>query len=257
MRNTGHDPEPISLKTGSYSRLLFSVSIALAAIFSGNVPFLILLIVISMSTPLVWGKPPGDLTKVAKYAIPLTAIIFVLHLFSHSGAPLFRAWFLSATIEGVRAGIFYGLKLLVFAYSGYNIFGVIDPYDLLMPLERLARRLGPSGKLLASTALAFYLALRFIPELVERGRVTAMALKSRGIEFSGGIGGRAHFALHLIAPLIAGSIKKAVSVAMAMEIKGYSGRYHRAAFPPPRVNLGGATLSLISLGLLAAGIANL
>jgi energy-coupling factor transporter transmembrane protein EcfT len=57
--------------------------------------------------------------------------------------------------------------------------------------------------------------------------------------------------------LIAGSIKKAVSVAMAMEIKGYSGRYHRAAFPPPRVNLGGATLSLISLGLLAAGIANL
>jgi energy-coupling factor transporter transmembrane protein EcfT len=238
---------------GSLSKFTFSVSLALSAIFTGRVEFLCLLFFITIASFVLLGVEFNELTKVGKYALFMAIFVFNLHLFLHRGATVFGWWIFNATAEGFLAGLYYSLKLMVFALSGYIIIAAIDPYDLLAPLERLARHCGNTGRYVESLALSFFLALRFLPEFIERGRVTSLALQSRGIGHGGGLGNKARYASNLISPMFAAAIKKAGSASIALDIKGFGSRYYRATLPPIRLNFTSAVLLLISGGIFFMG----
>jgi energy-coupling factor transporter transmembrane protein EcfT len=237
----------------SAARFVFSISLATSGIFSNHYGFLALLLGISVSSLLLWKTPLPELVKFGKYSLAFAAIVFLLHLFSHDAQIIARLWFLHATVEGAGVGLLYALKLLIFAYSGYIIFASVDPFDLLSPLEKSSRHLGVVGHFVASSALAFFIALRFIPDLVQRGRMASLALKSRGLDSKGSIREKARFAVFLIAPLFAGAIKSASMVSTALDIKGYGTRYHKAIYEPAKVRLQSVILSLLSAGLLFLG----
>ncbi|OGC89456.1 MAG: hypothetical protein A2W25_16535 [candidate division Zixibacteria bacterium RBG_16_53_22] len=238
---------------GAVSMFLLSMCMALAAVFSRDYLFVSLLIMLSMAALAFTGQRFDGIAKVGRYSILLAAFVFLLHLFSHRGQVIFHVWIFAATIEGARAGLLYGLKLLSFTFSGYLIFAAVDPFDLIYPLERIARHLGPLGRHLAAAAMAFYLAMRFIPELIERGRLTAMAMRSRGVDHKGGLRQKARFSLFLIAPLFAGAIKKASLIALALDIKGYGTRLYRARFRPMRLNPAGAAILALAVSVLIGG----
>jgi len=222
---------------GAVSIFLLSISMALAAVFSRDYLFLSLLIVLSIIALALSGQGLGGIAKVGRYSIVLAAFVFILHLFSHRGETIFQLWFLSATIEGFRAGMLYGLKLLSFAYSGYLIFAAVDPFDLLYPLERIARHAGPLGRPLASAAMAFYLAMR-----------------SRGLGHEGGLRHKTRFSLFLVSPLFAGAIKKASLIALALDIKGYGTRFYKARQRPMSINLASGGVSALSASVLIGGL---
>jgi energy-coupling factor transporter transmembrane protein EcfT len=254
MQNAAYSILTYRIGPGAVSIFLLSISMALAAVFSRDYLFLSLLIVLSIIALALSGQGLGGIAKVGRYSIVLAAFVFILHLFSHRGETIFQLWFLSATIEGFRAGMLYGLKLLSFAYSGYLIFAAVDPFDLLYPLERIARHAGPLGRPLASAAMAFYLAMRFIPELVERGRITAMAMRSRGLGHEGGLRHKTRFSLFLVSPLFAGAIKKASLIALALDIKGYGTRFYKARQRPMSINLASGGVSALSASVLIGGL---
>jgi len=113
--------------------------------------------------------------------------------------------------------------------------------------------LGPFGKTVAAFALAFFVALRFIPEFIDRGRLTYLALRSRGLSIDK-LNDKIAFGLFMITPLFAGAIKKASSVAMALEIKGYGTRYVRAILAQSRPGFIDISILALSGGVILAGI---
>ncbi len=253
MQNSAFAANRYRNGAGPFSLFVFSISAAIAAIFTHEMIFLISLLALSVAAVIIFERGIGGILSVSRYSVALAAFIFLFNLFSLDGKILFKLWFLSATIEGAAAGVLYGLKLMVFAYSGYLIYVAVDSFELVRPLERIGRPLGPLGRPLASAALAFFVAMRFIPELIERGHMTALALRSRGLDHRGGLGRKAKFALYLIPPLISGAIKRADLVAVALDIKGYGARYYRARFGAIQMNPIGICLTVFSAGLMILG----
>jgi energy-coupling factor transport system permease protein len=186
-------------------------------------------------------------------SLPLAIIIFLLHLFSHGGKAIFAFLFLRATMEGAGLGLLYGMKLVVFAASGFSVLTAIDPFDLIAPFERIARKSGPLAGPLSSAVLAFFIAIRFLPDFVSRARLTVLAFKSRGLGFEGGLSRRARAAMIFLPPLFAGAIKRAELAGMALDLKGYATRYSRAVLAPPGIYPGSVLLTVISFLVLVGG----
>ncbi len=235
------------------SRFLFSISLALATIATKSLFYLVLLLAFGMLAILSWNGSFKAILKIASYTIFFLAFIFMLHLFFNPGKVIFKFWFLTATVEGARAGLLYGLKLLVFSYAAGIIFLSVDPFELISPMERIAKAIGRPGKIIGALSLSFFLAIRFLPELSQQGRLTILSLKTRGFEIKGGLGHKARVAALLIVPMFVNAIKRAELAAAALNIKGYATRYSRAVFAPTRITLGGIITISISVVILIAG----
>ena len=191
--------------------------------------------------------------KIAKLAFLFFLIVFLLHLFSGSEGVLFHIWFLKATIDGAVSGLFYGLKLIVFVYSAFIIFFKVDPAELINPLERMAKYLGPMGRYISSFLISFSLALRFLPDLSRQAQTTLMAFRSRGIDFKGGIVKKVEVANLLLVSIFVGTFKKAESVSVALDVKGYPLRYKQAVFPPVKIGMFGVFVFVVSISMIIAG----
>jgi energy-coupling factor transporter transmembrane protein EcfT len=241
------------LSTGALSRFIFSLSVALAAVATKSPAYLILLFGFCILAIISWGGHLRDITKIIRYSLFLSIFIFLLHLFLHSGQPLIKIWFLSATIDGARTGLLYGLKLLVFAFAAGIIFMAVDPFDLISPIERVARLSGRLGPPLGALALSFFLALRFLPELSNQSRLTMQAFKTRGLAIRGGLFHKARVASLLIAPMFVNGFKRAELAAMTLNIKGYATRYSNAIFEPIKISIGSLVTFAISIVILVAG----
>jgi energy-coupling factor transport system permease protein len=145
------------------------------------------------------------------------------------------------------------MKLIIFVYSAYIIFFKVVPPELIRPLERMARYLGPAGRIISSFLLSFSLALRFLPELSRQAQKTMMAFRSRGFEFKGGIKNRIKVANLLLVSIFVNTFEKAESVSIALNIRGYPLRYKRAVLPPPKISLFGIFVLIVSVSMVFAG----
>ena len=181
------------------------------------------------------------------------AFVFLLHLFYHSGKVLFAINGLKATVDGAVIGFFYSIKILIFAFAGTVLFFAVEPQYLISPLERLARHMGKLGRPVESFALTMFLALRFLPEMSNLGHQTAMAFRTKGIDFKGGLLHKARVTTMLLAPLFVTAYKRTEITAAALSIKGYGYRHSRAVYPPVKFSLGGTIVTLISLVIIVAG----
>ena len=249
-----HDGRFGEISAGSVARFIFSIFIALAAVTVGHLAFLCLILFLTVLALLAWGGSFGDLIKVARYVVWLALIVFIVHLFTGTGHEIFKIWFVKATSDGARAGVVYSAKLVIFAYAAYIIFIAVDPFELISPLERLARLLGNAGRLLSSFALAFFLAMRFLPELSEQARMTLLAFKSKGLDLKGGLRHKAEVGSLMLAPLFVSAFKRAEVAAGALNVKGYATRYKRAVFAPWRITLGDLITILAGIIIFISGL---
>ena len=241
------------MRTGSISRFLFAVSVALAAAMADSTLVILVMILTAASGLVFWGGGLRDLFRIIKPAAWFVFFIFILHLFSHPGEKIFSILFLKATVEGAATGAFYALKLAAFACSAGIVLLTVDPFKLILPTERVSRLAGPFGKYIASLALAFSLALRFLPDLSTDARMSLMAYRTRGIGFDGGLVRRGRVAVQLLATIFVNAFKRAHTVAMALQVKGYSTRYEKAVFPSVRFSIAGTAVTVLSLVFLLWG----
>ncbi|MEE9554785.1 MAG: energy-coupling factor transporter transmembrane component T [candidate division Zixibacteria bacterium] len=241
------------MKTGSVSRFFFAVSIAAAVLMANHVGIILAAIVSAVLALILWTRDLRNIFEPARLVIWFFAFLFILHLFSHPGKVLFSLFSLDATVEGAKAGLFYGEKLIVFVYSAFLILKTVEPFELVRPIERFSRISGKLGKPLSYAALSFSLALRFIPDLIRQGKMTMMVFNTRGIFFDGGLTKRLNGAVQLVSVVFVNALKSAESAALALAVKGYSNRFKRAVFPPARVSGGGILIALFSVVILVLG----
>jgi energy-coupling factor transport system permease protein len=239
---------------GAFSKFIFYICLSLGAIFSRSFPFILGLAALGVIAGMILIGSARKLFVVLLYSLLLALIIFLLHLFSHDGKTIFIFLFLKATVEGAGFGLLYGMKLMIFAASGFSVLTAIDPFDLITPFERMARKSGPLAGPLSSAILAFFIAIRFLPDFASRAKLTLLALRSRGLCFEGGLPRRARAAMIFLPPLFAGAIRRAELAGMALDLKGYATRYSRAVLASPKIYPGSLVLTVVSFLVLIGGI---
>jgi energy-coupling factor transport system permease protein len=249
----GDDLSELQLKSGSVSRFLFAVCLAAAAVKSDDALFIAAGILLAAVALIVWTGRIASILEAGRLIFLFFVFIFLLHLFSHPGRELFSLTILTATTEGAMTGLFYGMKLIVFVLSAYIILLCVKPFDLVLPVERLARILGRYGRPVSYLAISLSLALRFLPDLVRQAGVTRLAFRSRGVTFDGGILQRSRSAVQLVAAVFVNTFKQAETTALALAVKGYSVRYRRAVLPPFNVTISGSFAVVAGFAFLIWG----
>jgi energy-coupling factor transport system permease protein len=141
---------------------------------------------------------------------------------------------LDVTCEELHNGLFQGLRLTAVGLA-FAAYALLLDHDRLVQAAGFARR----------SVLAIALGTRLVPTLERDAAGLIEALRGRGVEVTGARG-RAR----LVAPLLAGSLERALNLAEAMEARGY-GRpgATRAPRPPWGLRERGA---LVLAGLLIA-----
>jgi energy-coupling factor transport system permease protein len=143
--------------------------------------------------------------------------------------------YLDVTSEEITAA---GIQALRLAAVGL----AFAAYALLLDLDRLLQAAGFARR----SVLAAGLATRLVPTLERDAAGFMEALRGRGVEVEG-VRGRAR----LLSPLVAGSLERALSLAEAMEARGFGrvGRTRAPSAPWTRLD----RLALVAAVLLVAG----
>lgn len=111
------------------------------------------------------------------------------------------------------------------------------PVELTRGIERLVRPLEKFSVPVGNLGLVLLLAMRFVPMVQQELTMTVEAQKSRGVEFARGrIGTRARNLVAVLAPTLAGVLRRADLLALAMAARGFRAGIQRSELRPLRLS---------------------
>ena len=145
---------------------------------------------------------------------------------------------IDVTGEEISAGALAGLRLMGVALA-------FAAYALLLDHDRLLASLGFARR----SAFAAVLATRLVPTLERDAAALAETVRGRGIELDG-VRGRAL----LVSPLVSGSLERALSLAEAMEARGFGRPGRTRASRPAWTTLDRAAIAVASLIVVAGAL---
>jgi len=119
---------------------------------------------------------------------------------------------LDVTTEELHNGLFQGLRLVAVGLA-FAVYALLLDHDRLLASAGWARR----------SSLAVALATRLVPLLERHARELRLALRGRNVELG---------TIRTLSPLLAGSLERGLSIAEAMEARGY-GRAGATRAPRP------------------------
>lgn len=234
---------------------ILSAIIFMVALFSVNTPLgYVSMGIFTLVVVLLSQVPFRYLLKGLKPVLIIIIFTVTLHLFLTPGTEIFRWGVLKITWEGVRQGIFMGLRLVFLIFITSLLTLTTSPIRLTDGLEYLlspGRKLGvPAHEL----AMMMSIALRFIPTLLEETEKIMKAQMARGADFeSGNLWQRAKNMIPLLVPLFVNAFKRADELAMAMEARCYRGGTGRTRLKELVMGMRDyVTLALMALFLIFA-----
>lgn len=147
--------------------------------------------------------------------------------------------------ENVMTGLAFGMRAMVFASWSLLFIMTTEPSKLMLSLIQHLR-------LPARYGYGIMAAYRFLPILQEELRTIRAAHRIRGLGESGGIRGKWNEIKRYAIPLLAGAIRKADRVAIAMESKGFDDSRDRVFYREIRFTVHDVLYGLLMFALLAA-----
>ena len=151
--------------------------------------------------------------------------------FISGGQVLFEMGFIKITTQGIeQAGIIYCRFVLIIFFSTLLTLTTM-PLSLATAVESL---LGPLKRFkvpVHEIGLMLSMSLRFVPTLMDDTIRIMNAQKARGVDFGeGNIIQKVKAMIPILIPLFATSLKRADSLATAMEARGYQGGNGRSQY---------------------------
>ncbi|MCL2342414.1 MAG: energy-coupling factor transporter transmembrane protein EcfT [Firmicutes bacterium] len=168
---------------------------------------------------------PKALLRGLKPLIFIIALSAVLNLFYTDGATvLVHVWIFKITSEGIVRAVFMVLRIMMLITGTFLLTYTTSPIALTDALERLLSPLKKIHLPVHELSMMMYIALRFIPLLIEDTDKIMSAQKARGADFeTGTLRERAKALLPLLVPLFVSSFRRADELAVAMESRCYHG----------------------------------
>jgi energy-coupling factor transport system permease protein len=131
-------------------------------------------------------------------------------------------------VDGIRAA----LSLVAMLVAAAVLTHATDPIRLADALAALFGFLERVRVPVRDLALVLSLALRFLPTVLEEAQRIVLAQRARGATFGGGILARGRRLLPLAVPLFAGCLRRADTLSLAMEARGFSPGVRRTRLEP-------------------------
>lgn len=148
----------------------------------------------------------------------------ILNLVLTPGEILFRIWFITVTVEGVKLSVFMSFRIMLLVIGTSLLTLTTSPIVLTDALEYVMKPFEKVKFPAHSVAMMMTIALRFIPTILEEMDKITKAQTARGADFeTGSLMNRAKSLIPLLVPLFVNALKRADELAVAMEARCYRG----------------------------------
>jgi energy-coupling factor transport system permease protein len=201
------------------------------------------------------GIPVGYYLRGFRPFLWLFAFTLPLHALSTPGTAALQLPLLPLVItwEGLASGTLVCAQLATAVAFSSLLTLTTRPVDLVWSLERLASPLARFKVPVADFGVTMLLAIRFFPILYQESERLLTALKARGIDLAeGGVRQRVRNLGPLVVPLLRQVFRRADSLALAMEIRGYRPGLPRTSWRARGLGTGEAVVLGLALATLAA-----
>lgn len=164
----------------------------------------------------------------------LLFLTFVLHGFFTEGRVLFSVplplYGFDCTLEGLRNGLFYGLRIILLISMANLLTLTTTPMSLTDGLEKLLNPFRKLGLPAHEIAMMMSISMRFIPILLEESERIQKAQMSRGADFDGPLLVKIKSIIPILVPLFVSAFRKANDLALAMDARCYRGGINRSSY---------------------------
>lgn len=214
------------------SKLLAMFLLIVISFWANNPITNLLLFVVTGIFISLSGVPLSFFIKGLRSMFFLIAFTTIFQLFFiSSGQVLWEIGFIKITSHGIeQAGIIFCRFVLIIFYSTLLTLTTM-PLSLATAVESL---LGPLKRFkvpVHEIGLMLSMSLRFVPTLMDDTIRIMNAQKARGVDFGeGSIVQKVKAMIPILIPLFATSLKRADSLATAMEARGYQGGVGRSQY---------------------------
>lgn len=214
------------------SKLLAMFLLIVISFWANNPVTNLLLFVVTGIFISLSGVPLSFFIKGLRSMFFLIAFTTIFQLFFISGGQvLWEIGFIKITSHGIeQAGIIFCRFVLIIFYSTLLTLTTM-PLSLATAVESL---LGPLKRFkvpVHEIGLMLSMSLRFVPTLMDDTIRIMNAQKARGVDFGeGSIVQKVKAMIPILIPLFATSLKRADSLATAMEARGYQGGVGRSQY---------------------------
>lgn len=214
------------------SKLLAMFLLIVISFWANNPITNLLLFVVTGIFISLSGVPLSFFIKGLRSMFFLIAFTTIFQLFFISGGQvLWEIGFIKITSHGIeQAGIIFCRFVLIIFYSTLLTLTTM-PLSLATAVESLLSPLKRFKVPVHEIGLMLSMSLRFVPTLMDDTIRIMNAQKARGVDFGeGSIVQKVKAMIPILIPLFATSLKRADSLATAMEARGYQGGVGRSQY---------------------------
>lgn len=204
----------------SRMKLLSAILFMVFVFFIENVVGYIILLFFLVVIILLSKIPVKYFINGLKPILMLIVFTVFLQLFFTKGLsqPIINFWIIKVYREGLLAGLFIFLRLLILVFSSSILTLTSSPMQLTTSLEFILKPFSYLGLPTSEISMMMTIALRFIPTILEETDRLIKAQTARGANFeTGSIFKRINNLIPILIPLFVSSFRRADELAIAME----------------------------------------
>jgi energy-coupling factor transport system permease protein len=189
-------------------------------------------------------------------ALIMALTIVANSLSAHPGLVIARLGPVAIYAEGLRAGVFFAVRILLLVIGTSLLTLTTSPVQLAGGIERVLAPLKALRVPVGELAMTLTIALRFIPTTAEEAERIMTAQQARGASFdAGGPIARARAYAPVLVPLFFQLFRRADALATAMEARCYRGSEGRTRLVEARMRpVDWATMLVTGALVLAVGV---
>lgn len=208
------------------------VLVMILALLTHSYTFYVVILGILVAALLASGIGASRLSESFRPVLFMVAITALYHLIfsERASTPFFDIFGFTITEGGIHMAGFFSMRLLIFVSIAFLVTLTSSPSDLAEALTRLARPLSILKVPVNDLGLVLFMAIRFVPILMEEFEAIRNAQVIRGVDFSGSLVARTRKTACLLVPVFMAALSRADDLALAMEARGYDGRKPRTFF---------------------------
>ena len=213
-------------------KLLVLIALSSSAVIIRTTPGLIALLITTLVILLAGRVKPGVIWVKLRVILGLIVMLFLLQcLFNRSGEPvLLLRGFTVVTDLGLQTALTVCLRLVVIILSALIVL-TGESRDYLLALTQC--------KIPYEIAFMVLAALRFLPMLREEASDILCAAQMRGMPLKkSSLKNQAAAYIKVVIPVVAGALRRAENLSIAMEARGFRSRPRRTSMRRLHSNIG-------------------
>lgn len=239
------------------TKLLSGIALIAAALAARDFAGLALVAVFVFASYLVAKIP---FSAAARSIAPLLAIVVLASMFNlflvQGGAVLCEWWFIRISEAGVYSCAFIASRLLLMMAGMSLVTMTTTTIDLTEAFEKLLSPLARIGFPSHELGMILGIALRFMPQFADELVAVYRAQISRGAGFASSPSKGVRMLSSLVVPLFSSALRRAETLAFAMDARCYHGaegrtRLHPLAFAARDAAAGVVMAALVALSACA------